>query len=317
MRVKRIIVNAEHNPKLSYAFDGFQARNKARNLSIATIKGYKETFDRFTALCMDEMKCDEIGRKTVDAFVTALMDDGIKASSINHYLRNMRSFLYWCMDEGYVQRFKIPLQKEQESIKETYSDEEIRLLIREPVKHASFVEWRSWAMVCWFLSTGNRAETACNIKIGDLYFQENEIYINKAKTKKAMILPMGNELKQVLRKYISQFRHESTDDEYLFCNVGNQRLTVNALQCGIRSYNKSRGVEITGIHAFRHTFAKNWIRNNGDVFRLQKILGHKSLEMTRRYVNLFSDDLKKDFERYCPLERIKSGGNAKRLINRS
>ena len=106
------------------------------------------------------------------------------------------------MSEGYMQQFKIRLQKEQETVKETYSDAQLRILIREPIKQASFVEWRCWAMVCWFLATGNRAETACSIKMKDLDFSANEIHINKTKTNKAMILPMSAELRQVLRKYI-------------------------------------------------------------------------------------------------------------------
>ena len=69
---------------MSYAFKEFQARNKVKNLSVASIKGYKETFDRFAASCVDDLKCDEIGLKTIEAFVLVLMDDGIKASSINH-----------------------------------------------------------------------------------------------------------------------------------------------------------------------------------------------------------------------------------------
>ena len=76
MRVKGIIVNEVQSRKLSYAFEEFQVRNKVKNPSIPTIKGYRETFDRFTELRVDDLKCDEIGQKTIDAFVAALMDDG-------------------------------------------------------------------------------------------------------------------------------------------------------------------------------------------------------------------------------------------------
>ena len=69
---------------MSYAFEEFQMRNKVKNLSIASIKGYRETFDRFAATSANDLKCDDIGQKTIDTFVSVLMDDGIKASSINH-----------------------------------------------------------------------------------------------------------------------------------------------------------------------------------------------------------------------------------------
>ena len=120
-----------------------------------------------------------------------------------------------------------------------------------------------------------------------------------------------------IKDYIRRYRSTAHDDEFLFPNVGNKELTVNALKSSVRDYNLNRGFDKTSIHAFRHTFAKNWIRATGDVFRLQKILGHTTLEMTKRYVNMFGDDLKEGFEKYNPLDRMKSQASRTHAIKRS
>jgi integrase/recombinase XerD len=58
------------------------------------------------------------------------------------------------------------------------------------------------------------------------------------------------------------------------------------------------------LHAFRHTFAVNYIRRGGSVFHLQKVLGHSTLEMTRRYANLVTADLQAVHERVSLLTRL-------------
>jgi integrase/recombinase XerD len=82
--------------------------------------------------------------------------------------------------------------------------------------------------------------------------------------------------------------------------------TENGVQQMLRRYGKKAG--ITGIrcspHSFRHTFAKNYLMNGGDIFSLQKILGHSSLASVRIYLNLFATDVKKQHLRFSPVDNL-------------
>ena len=59
-------------------------------------------------------------------------------------------------------------------------------------------------------------------------------------------------------------------------------------------------------HVLRHTFARSFLRNGGDVFSLQRILGHspRSLQVTRRYLDLDDDDLRAVHRSVSPVDRL-------------
>ncbi len=65
----------------------------------------------------------------------------------------------------------------------------------------------------------------------------------------------------------------------------------------VNRYNRSRGVTTTGVHRYRNTYATNYVKNKGDIFRLQHLLGHSKIETTRRYVTLDIEDLKMDYDK--------------------
>jgi len=58
-------------------------------------------------------------------------------------------------------------------------------------------------------------------------------------------------------------------------------------------------------HTFRHTFAKNFLVNGGDLFTLQKILGHSSLAVVRMYVELTPEDVRIQHRQYGPVDWLK------------
>ena len=318
MAVSKRIKKREHTEyTISEVFDIYKVEKSALGLSSSTLQSYNDSIQRLTtSLQVDNPFLQDFEKSDILEFIFCLQENGIRTASINHYLRDIRAFFNWCYKEGYMERkIEIKLIKAQETIKETYTDEELQLLLTPPITN-HYGAWRSWAIINWLLATGNRERTVCHVRMGDINLQEKEIILQQTKNKKLQIIPMSSELSFVLRRFIRDFRSDANSDDYLFCNIAGERLTENALKLSIIDYNKARGVNRTSIHAFRHTFAKHWIRNNGDVFRLQKMLGHSSLDMTRNYVNMCSSDLKEGFDTFSPLDKMVRKTGLKHTIKR-
>lgn len=311
---KRLKVKQDEEYSIKELMEMFVAEKRAEGRSSQTLESYKNSFKKFFSCFDEDIRSIDVSKGTIIHFQAFMQKaENLHLSSMNHYLRDIRTFFNWCFDGGYIsEKIEVKMIKGQEVLKETYTDEEISALVEEPKKNASFVEWRTWAIVNWVLATGNRIETIVNIKMGDIHFGRDEIVIRSQKNKKATVIPMASSLKRVLRIYIQKCRSSASDEKYLFCNITEEQLTTKALQSALYDYNKKRGVKKTSAHALRHTFAKLYVMNGGDVLRLQKLLGHSTLEMTRHYVNLFGTDLKKGYDDVVPLNSFSTAKGKKK-----
>jgi len=243
-------------------FDKFIAFKKIRNLSQESINYYIKCYRYFTDYYATGLPCSGITKDVCLGYI--------------QYLRQTRP----CMND-------ITL--------------ELTLLLKKPdIAKCGFAEYRNWVLVNYMLGTGNRAGTIVSLKNEDVDFSSGTIILKKLKGRKQYVIPISRSLTQILQEYITYRKGEP--GEPLFCTAYGKEITVDVLEKQIARYNAKRGVEKSSLHMFRHTFAKQWILNGGDIFRLQKILGHSSLEMVRRYVNMFSDDLRRDFDSFNPLD---------------
>lgn len=284
------------------AFDEFLRWCKVKNLSPHTIKFYEVQFNEFLKFYQSN-DLQGINNDTINQYILYLREKGISDVTVNTYVRALRVIFYHWMDLGYIERFKVKLPKAEKKVKQTYTDEELALLLEKPdLRKCTFAEFRDWVLVNYLLATGNRISTVANLKIGDLDFDNDCIILRHTKNKRQQIIPMSSTLKEVLLEYL-KYRKGNPDD-YLFCNQYGEKMHVDSLKTAIRRYNQSRGVMKTSCHAFRHTFAKKYILAGGDIFRLQKLLGHSSLEMVKEYVNMFAEDLKQNYDSLNPLEQI-------------
>jgi integrase/recombinase XerD len=323
MAVKRSIKRslAADDILLTDAFEEFIVTKEARNLSEATIYNYRYSFKKFIDFIGESTTGNAVESSTIYKWIAVMKQDGIKHISISSYLSDVRVFMYWCMnpDRAYIPKaFKIELLKGQEETLKLFTEEEQEALIEKPPRKASFVEFRTWAIVNWVLATGNRAATICSIQIQDLQFARREIVLERhTKNNKAQVIPMSSSLETVIKEYIRIWRKDADPTGYLFCNIGESQLTTNALRQSFAKYCHDRGVNKSNIHGLRHSFAKGWIKNNGNTFALQKMLGHSTLDMTRKYVNLFNEDIKEGFDSYNPLDNLKKGASRKKAVKRT
>lgn len=272
--------------KVCDAFKEFITYCKIKNLSKQTIEFYEECYDIFTDFFDEKNLTQDIKKDVVNNFIIYLQNNTkSNGISINTRLRGLRAILYYFMKIGYVSEFKIELIRTEKKIKETYTDAELELLLKKPdIKKCSFSVYRDWVTVNYLLSTGNRLETLINLKIEDINFDEGYIVLNKTKNRSQQIIPLSKTLSKILQEYLQYRKGEG--QEYLFCNIYGKKLEKGSLQHSLQLYNHQRGVMKTSIHLYRHTFSKKWILAGGDVFRLQKILGHSSLDVVKEYVNI-------------------------------
>lgn len=257
-------------------------------ISILTVDGLERDFRRF------------------------LEGQGLGPQTIASYFRAYRAIAYFAMDEDWIPRRKITIKTPEPPIKNCYTDEEIKRLVRKP-KTDDFLENRNWVMVNYFLATGNRVSSVAALKLKDVDLDDGYITINRQKNGKPTRIPLVKKIIRILRRYIDDYRTEIDgvpvdDDEPLFCNIYGEPLSENAIKKAIANYNKSRHVEKTSVHLFRHTFAKKWILDGGDLLQLQKMLGQSSLKMVQHYSNLYASDIKVQAEQHAAIAKTKGNG---------
>ena len=277
---------------------------RQRNLREGTIGHYKQSYTQFYKFFDPKMPIEDFNASIYKDYVLHLKSQLNNDVSINSYLRDLITTLHFFMNEGYLPYFKMQAIKVDKSHIETYNEQELRLLLQKPdIKKCSFTEYQCWVMTNFLFSTGVRQRSLMHIQIKDLDFDNNVVYVNVTKNRRPLIVPLNQTMVNILSEYL-KYRQHKTNEDFLFCNIFGQQLIKSTCYRMLYDYNKRRGVETTGIHRYRHTFAKQWILNGGNVVSLSKLLGHSSLDITQNYINLLTSDIAKQVDEFNVLDKF-------------
>ena len=113
---------------------------------------------------------------------------------------------------------------------------------------------------------------------------------------------IGKSSRRALWRYLTSREDGDDSNSPLFLAIGERKMSTNALRLLIKSLARKAEVDHAYPHKFRHTFAITYLRSGGDVFTLQALLGHSTLDVVRHYAKIAEIDVEKAHQKASPVD---------------
>lgn len=233
----------------------------------------------------------------------------LSGHTVNGYMRALRAFWSWLSREGLItenpfDKLKVP--KAPKKVIPSFTNAHLQRLFAT-IDTSTATGFRDYTIMLTLLDTGLRCSELIGLQIEDIDLESRLLKV-KGKGAKERLVPFGRRVQKAIWKYITVYRPEPAipNQDRLFLTCDGYPISKDRLEAIVKRYGRRAG--ITGIrvspHTFRHTMAINFLRNGGDVFSLQQILGHSSLEVLRGYVNLALSDISHVHQRSSPADNL-------------
>jgi len=317
---------------LSKAVTGFQYYKTAEGLSPTTLDSYRRILDKWVAHVGD-IEVDQVTTQDLRAYLAWLRTDykpcrlaggdhPLSPKTIRNVWVALSSFFTWASVEfGSPNPMKgVPAPRFEIAPVEPFSKEEVEALLKacEFCREANTRDRRRFTMrrptarrdraiILTLLDTGLRATELCSLTIGDVDQKMGRIEVKHgprggAKGNKGRVVFLGKSARRVLWRYLAEREDGEDPDAPLFLGIFNRPLNKNGLRQLIAGLGKKAEVKDCYPHRFRHTFAITYLRAGGDLFTLQALLGHSTLDMVRRYARIAEIDIQQAHRRASPAD---------------
>ena len=278
--------------------DEFKVECDLRRLSPRMTKGYYNN----TALFLNFLKkhdslyqLEEIRHQHIKKYVQHLLEKQLSPSYINGILKCLRAFFKYACEEDYIgtnPAAKVSWQREGKVVIQTFTDEEVLSLLGV-FDFSSYLSARNKVILAIAFDTGARKTEICEIKETDI--RDNVILIH-GKGNKERHVSLTPYLKKALMKYIRikrlYFDDKCIPHQNLLLSRTGRPLTKEALEHIFHNagmYTSIRKEIRCSPHTARHYYAQANLRNGLDVYSLSRLLGHESINITKRYLQSLQD----------------------------
>ena len=308
----------------SDAIDGFLLAKQVAGASPYTIRNYSLSLSRFADfLGPEDPSLRRITSREVRGFIrhmqtTEVTPAGVaprkplilSSKTIRNIYMNLSSLWTWAVEEEYADENVVQAVTPPKPSKVTIdplTEEDARRLLRTAGKNGrpQIIILRDKATIRFLLDTGVRASELCKLGVKDVDLKQGAAYVvgksrlNSGQGKGRMVY-FGSRTRKALWQYLTM--REATSDELLFVTLNGGEIDRRHLTTHLRRLGERADVDNVYAHRFRHTFAINYLRNGGDIFTLQRLLGHTSMDMVKRYLKIAQADCETAHRKAGPVD---------------
>jgi integrase/recombinase XerC len=267
-----------------------------------TVSAYQSDLDQFMHFLNHPETTvthpSEITHYQIRNWMVELMNQQLTARSVNRKIATLRKYFKFLLQDGLITvnpASKITAPKIPKNLPVVVEDAKLtRMLDDSEVFTDDFKGVRDKLIVEMLFGTGIRLSELLGIKETDINIYEGTIKV-LGKRNKQRIVPLNNELKLLVNKYLELKKSEDFDNKSLTLFVTNKGadaypkliyLTVQKYLSYISTQNKK------SPHVLRHTFATSLLNNGADLNAIKELLGHANLSATQIYTHNSVERLK-------------------------
>ena len=277
----------------------FIFHKQAQGIAPRTIEDYKYHITLFFSKTNPKKRLSER--------ITSYFAESSKLSpyTFNTRRKTLKAFFGWMEYENMIPENpmnEIAKRKEDETPK-AIEEEILKQLLSLP-DLSTFVGIRDYAIFLVTLDTGIRPGELFKLK--EKYFDLKHLTITVpqtiAKNRVTRILPISPITAEAIKRVVIN-RDTAWDNIPVFCTELGEYITTSTWNKRLRKYSRILNHKITP-YSLRHSFATIFLREGGDIFTLQRLLGHSTFEMTKRYLKITAKDVRQHHNQSTPLKKL-------------
>jgi len=279
-----------------------------KNLSQNTVFAYKNDINAFLSFLKNSDIDDpaEVSSENIGGFFKALKELGLSGSSSARYFSSLKGFFLYLLKNKYIVKNpieKITAPRISKKLPGVLDINDIEKLLSSPDANDK-LGLRDKAMLELFYACGTRVSEIINLKVNDLFFDEEIIRVF-GKGSKERLIPIGSSAIKWVSEYLKKSRpllmKKLKSENYLFLNSRGSKLSRMGIWKIIDRYVKEAGIKKdVHPHTFRHSFATHLLEGGADLRAVQEMLGHADISTTQIYTHIDRDYIKQIHKQYHP-----------------